>query len=248
MKKIILLATVLVSTFAQAQIISVTGHNGEPITEGYTFTTDALSGEEADLPIRVENLTEETIYVKLRMVSMVNADNMPNFSVQFCFGELCYYQVETGDTVPTGIDAAEIAPGEENPEGDHFINGYAGDVAGTDVVYNLRLVQFDAANNEIGTLMNFKYVYSTTAGITDLNGLQNLGISVKNTVVEKNMDIDATIMANLAIIDVNGKSIKNVSINEGANTIDLSGLSAGVYFAKFTTGMNKSSQIKIVKN
>lgn len=248
MKKIILLAAVLVSSFAQGQVIAVTGHNGEPITEGYTFTTNALSGEAADLPIRVENLTDETIYVKLRMVSMVNADNMLNFSVQFCFGELCYYQVESGDTVPTGIDAAEIGPGEENPEGDHFINGYGGDVAGIDVEYNLRLVQFDADNNEVGTLMNFKYVYSTTADVTDLDGLQTIGINVKNTVVESNLELEAAITANLVITDVNGKLVKTVGINEGSNSIDLSILSSGVYFAKFTTESDKVSQIKIVKN
>lgn len=252
MKKIILLAAVLVSTFAQAQIISVTGKNGQPITNDYEFVTNDLGiTGPAALPIHVSNLTGEDIYVKLRMDAMENADNMedmPGIAVQFCFGQLCYTEVEVDDVVPSGIGTAKIVADGQNDEADHFANNYPGDVEGVDVVYYMSLVQYNPDNTPGDVLLSFSYRYTTTAGVNNLDGLQNMGITVKNTVVKSNLELDAAIMANLDIIDVNGKLIKNVSINEGANTIDLSGLSAGVYFAKFTTGMNKSSQIKIVKN
>jgi hypothetical protein len=238
MKKIILIAGLLLSGLAQAQdpIIEVTGKNDEVITDGYVYETNSLEVADSEsggyLPLHVTNLTDEAIYVKLRMVSFENADGNGDSDeiiyVQFCFGTLCYFAVEEGNIVPSNITQAKIEAGSHNPNGDKFTNAYPGDVVGEPVTYNMELVQFSAEGVEIGPLVSFTFKYTPTAGTNDLNGLNNIGISVKNTVVKNQLDIDAQQNAKLELFTISGQQVKTVAIQDGSQSIDLSGLSAAV--------------------
>ena len=246
------MAAVLFTTYTQAQIIEVTGNDGEIITAGYEYVTNTLvSNQGADLPLHVKNLTNNDIYVKLRMDLVENADNMDFPStpgVQFCFGQLCYFEVQADDIVPTEIANALIPANGQNEDGNHFLNNYPGDNTGLPVKYTMTLVQYDAAGNFVTDLLTFKYIYDTTANVTDFSNLQNIGINVKNTVVKNTLDIEAAMAANLEVFDINGKMIKNMAINNGATAADLSSLNSGIYIARFTTEDNKTAQIRIVKN
>lgn len=252
MKKIILMAALLVGAMTQAQVIEVTGHEGEFITQDYVYTTNTLIGSQgADLPLHVKNLTDSDIYVKLKMDLVENGDNMDfgaGQGVQFCFGTLCYFEVESGDIVPSNIAMAKIVANGENPDGDHFLNNYEGDNTGLPVKYHMSFVQYNAENEPIGTLLEFTYVYDSTAGTTDFTSLQNIGINIQNTLVKNTLEVNANVAARLELFDVTGKKLSSFAIANGANAIDLSGLNAAVYIAKFTTEDNKASQIRIIKN
>jgi hypothetical protein len=200
------------------------------------------------LPLKVKNLTDETIYVKLRMDEMENAFNMVTNDVQFCFGTSCYITVDEGDVVPAAIAQAEILADGENPDGDKFQNSYEGDNVGQPVEYHMSLWLYGADNNPIEELVAFSYIYTPTAGTEDFTNLQNIGINVKNTVVKNTFDVDATVTTKLELFDVTGKQVSSIAVADGANSIDLSRLNAAVYIARFTTEDNKTAQIRIVKN
>lgn len=249
MKKIILVAATMLTIALQAQTVSVTGKDGITITDGYTYTTNSLNtdeGEDGYMPIVVTNLTSEDIYVKLRMDSMENAAGN-EFFIFFCFGEQCYFSVSEGSSVPSNVDQGKITAGGTNHIDDHFASGYGGDTAGQDVIYNMSLVQYDSDDTEIGTLLSFSYVYSPTANVNDIEGLSNLGINLKNTVVTDVLQLDSSITANVELFDLNGKKVQANTIKNGYQTLDLSALTPSVYIAKFTTEDNRTSQIKIVK-
>lgn len=241
MKKIILLASLLLSGLTQAQVITATG-NGEPITEGKTFTFTSLSEFESNLSLSATNVSNADINLKLKVNYFVNSDGT---EVQFCFGGDCFFMINEGDTVPSAASGVTLKPGEKNNEADHFYNNNAG--TGEKVIYNLSFVQVDDAGKEIATLLTFNYKYSATAGIDDFTALKNMGITVNNTVVKNTMDVTANLNATLELYNINGQKVKTVAITNGIQQVDLSGLSAGVYVAGFTAG-NKTSQIKIVKN
>lgn len=249
MKKFMFAAALLLTAYAQAQIIELRGKNNAIIEDGDTYITDELGVDgEASLPLKVRNLTNEDIYVKLKMNETENADNMTDFMVQFCFGTMCYTEVAEGDIVPTNIDLAIIEALGENPDGDKFANGWAGDTAGAPVVYNMALVQYNADNTPGDTLITFSYIYDPTAGVNDIEGLQNLGISVKNTIVNTTLELDAAHKATLQLFDINGKLVKTMAVAEGIQALDLSGLTTSVYIARFVTEGNKTANIRIVKN
>ena len=56
-----------------------------------------------------------------------------------------------------------------------------------------------------------------------------------------------TVIKSIQIFDINGKSVKTVSAKDSAATVDASGLSKGVYFAKVSTDTS-SETIKLIKN
>ncbi|MXN91447.1 T9SS type A sorting domain-containing protein [Flavobacterium sp. Sd200] len=242
MKKIILLALFAVSFATKAQTISLLG-NGEEITEGQVFTFTALTDRDR-VNLSVTNLSDETINLKLK----ANSVSYPtDYNIQFCFGEECFFNISTGSTVPSDADGLTLAPGESNPDGDHFLSNNPGN--GTEpVTYSLSVIQVDENGTELAILRTFSYVYSPTANINDFSALQNMGITVKNTVVKNQLELNSTLNATLQIINLNGQAVKNVAVKTGSQSVDLSSLSSAVYFARFTTDKNKTAQIKIVKN
>lgn len=249
MKKIILMAGLLITSLAQAQDITV--FNGDvEITEGYVFTSTSLDADNPDkLDIHVKNISTEDIRLKLKMVSLQNADGN-EFFIQFCFGGNCYFSVEEGTTVgPVNSNGLVLAPNEENSEDDHFFSVYPGDTNTEDVIYNIAVIEVDIDGNQIGEpLRNFSYKYSPFASVNDLNGLKNIGIAINNTVVSKTLNVNANLNAKLELFDITGKQLKTVAITNGSQSVDLSGLNAAVYIARFTTEENKTSQVRIVKN
>jgi len=253
MKKFFLLAGLLLCGLVQAQdpIISVEGNNGQEITDGYVYNSTIL-GEtgEARLGLLVTNLTESTIYVKLRLDSMENAsgNNTDTGPVQFCFQTLCYFEVDENDVVPAQISQAAIAGGSHNNINDHFSNSYAGDTPGLPVVYHMSLVQFNANGTEIGPLLSFTYRYNPNMATSDLTALKNIGVTVESTVVKSNLIVNATESGKLDIYSVNGLHLKSTVINEGIGSIDVSGLSSAVYIVNFTNKSNQTSSIRIIKN
>ena len=201
--------------------------------------------------LNVTNNTTESVNLKLRMDSMVNADNNGDddeWYIQFCFGELCYNEVAVDNAVPAGLTGKTLAPGESNHPNDKFQSWYPGDTEGQIVEYNMQLIQLDDAGNTIDVVREFTFRYNPTASVDDLAGLQNMGITVKNTVVSNMLELDSAHNATLQLFDITGKQVKEASIAEGVQAIDLSALNAAVYIAKFTTTENKTAQVRIVKN
>lgn len=242
MKKIILLAILSFSALTQAQIVSVQG-NGTEITENQTFTYSILT-ERAKLNLLVTNLSDTAINLKLK----ANSVSYPSdFNIQFCFGGECYFNISNGSTVPSEITGLTLQPQETNTALDHFWNSNPGN--GTDpVTYSLSVIQVDDNGQELAVLRTFSYVYSPTASVSDFSALQNMGITVKNTVVKNQLELTATQNTSLQLVNINGQAVKTAAVKAGSQAIDLSGLSSAVYFARFTTDKNQTAQIKIVKN
>ncbi len=245
MKKFILMAGILLCGIAQAQI-SVTGNNGQVIENGYVYTTHSLLTQ-GKLNLHVTNTSTEAINLKLRVESMEGTTGQE--TVQFCFGTQCFTNITVGKVVPTnqGPNGLTLEPGESNVNGDHFWNFDAGN--GSNIVVGLAFVQYDDNNTQIGDpLVSFTFRYEPTAGTTDFSALQNMGITLKNTVVNTQLELTASQNAKMEVYNMAGQLVKSEAITEGSYSADLSGLSAAVYIARFTNEENKSSQIRIVKN
>lgn len=246
MKKIILAAVLFVSAFAQAQI---TVWNGEVQLENdATYIYNTL-GEQNKMHFLVQNETNATINVKLKMVEAIN--NPDGLNVQFCYGGYCYNTAPQGTLAPPGPQSeyTEIPAGSNNGNTDYFYNSYAGDTPGV-VSYKMAIVHIDAAGAQVGEpIITFTYKYDpTAASTTDFTALEQMGIVVNNTIVKNTLDITANQSAKLEIVNINGQSVKTAAIANGSQSIDLSTVAAGVYFARFTTEANKTAQVKIAKN
>lgn len=247
MKKIILAAALFVSVFTQAQVSVYDGETQLENNATYTYTT---TGVQAKLHILVQNDTNETINVKLKMIEVLN--NIDGKSNQFCYGGYCFTDSAiNGMVAPPGAPSeyTQITPGSNSGTESYFFNGWAGDNTTQPVSYKMAIVYIDAAGVPTGDpIITFTYKYDPTAATTDFSALQQMGITLNSTVVKNTLDITANVTAKLQIVNTNGQVIKNVAIVNGSQSIDLSSAATGVYFARFTTEENKTAQIKFVKN
>ncbi len=246
MKKIILIAGLLFSMVAQAQLIVTS--NGNTITNGEEILFNTL-GSAAKMQILVTNNGPETVFYRLQLVSVTNNTSGIGGKagdIQLCFGALCYTDIGSTNYYPNY--AVELAAnGGHNDEADHFLNAYTGDVAG-DVVYNFRVVQVDANQAVLNEVVAFSYRYSATAATTDFAALQNMGINLGSTVINNTLDITAKQNTKLELFNINGQAVKTLTISTGTQSVDTSAIATGFYIARFTSEDNKTSQIRIVKN
>lgn len=255
MKKIILFAGLLFCSLTNAQEIVSVVNDGVEIEDGQVFTfnqTHTLQVPQ-EVKVKVTNLTDANINLKMRMESITN--NSEGQNLQFCFAAFCYNDAQEGTTVPPEMDPTPegyitLAPGASNPNGDHFASGYTGDTQGEPVEYTIVLLQVDAEGTQIGEpLRTFTYKYDANAmSVDDFNSLQNMGIALNNTIVKEELNLNSAYNATMQIYAINGQLVKTAEIRTGAQSLNLSDLNAAVYIAKFTTEENKTAQIRIVKN
>jgi len=246
MKKIILAAMLIITAFAQAQVEI---YDGEVMLENNKTYTYNVKGAEAKMHFLVHNGTNATINVKLKMEEITNNDNGEN--VQFCYGGLCYNGVYEGITAPTGgpSDYTKVLAGGNSGLENYFYNNFGGNDETQPVIYKISIINIDSAGLQLGDpIITFTYRYDALASTTDFASLERMGIKVNKTIVNNTLDITANQNIKLELININGQSVKNATITNGYQSIDLSGLSSAVYFAKFTNEENKTAQIKIVKN
>jgi len=241
----------LVSAFAQAQDPVITLFNDdEQITDGFVYNAVYNPEEPDDLNLLVTNVSDSNVRLKLKMVNIENGMNNEEM-VQFCFGGNCYFEVEEGSLVGPndgGPEGLLLEPGMSNSDGDHFFSVYQGDDTSLPVQFDMAFVSVAPDGTEGETLMTFSYRYDATLSTKEISKLQNMGISVKNTIVNSIFEIESAQPATLELFDISGKKVKNITISEGAQVIDLAGLTTAIYIAKFTNSENQTSQIRIVKN
>lgn len=251
MKKILLLAALTLGMMtAAAQQIAVTIQGGTVIPDGFNFTTNSINSPTGTMPtpnklrFHVTNLTEEDMMVGVKVIGM--SSNVTGGSVQLCYG-VCLYEIQTGYIVTGG---EVLSPGATSAsDDDHFISFTAGS-DGQPVNYQLAFIKLTA--NEDGdfieqeTLQSLTYTYSPTAS-TDTAALQQMGISIKNTVVANTAVITVNDAAAMELYSTTGAIVKTAQLVNGNNTVDLSPLSAGVYLAKFNAA-GKTAAVRIIKN
>jgi hypothetical protein len=221
--------------------------DGTPIVNGdvFTFTTlgdaeTAASSDPAYLGLKIYNSSASNINVKMRLISMTNADGS---NLQFCIDPICVGSLTVGNAYPASGSSVIPANGQ-NGNFDHFINANPGTGAGN-VEYVLKFYMVNSFGAEIGNSITFTYRYATL-GIST-NALQNAGINVKSTLVKSQFEFDATSNGKAELYDLNGRMVTSVNYISGYNYVDVSNLNAAVYILNFTNEEGKKAALKIIK-
>jgi len=248
MKKIVFLLACLTSSLAFSQM-TMKKLDGTPINNGDVFTysvignaSEVTSSDPAYLGFKIYNSSASNISVKMKVMSMTNATGS---NLQFCIDPICVGTLTVGNSYPSSSPSVIPANGQ-NGNFDHFVNGYAGN--GTSPVeYVLKFYMVNGFNAEIGTPITITYKYDPNLSTTAFNGLKSNGITLKSTLVDAQIEFDATTSGKAEIYDVNGKLVTNAVYTAGSNSIDVANLSASAYILSFTTEEGKKASLRIIK-
>ncbi|MFV0305979.1 MAG: T9SS type A sorting domain-containing protein [Moheibacter sp.] len=250
MKKIILSVLAIVSfvgtSLAQNQVYKVTDLDMNEYEDNsvHVFNvhgTFADPREDAKLHLVVSNTSSEEIFVTAEVVEITNTDGT---LAQFCIGGPsgnCFFPISVGSFYPSQ-NGGIIAPNANWGMFDYFINLDPNNLA----EYKVRFVQTDGVGNELpGTSFFLGYKYDENMGVSDIGSIAIA--EIYPTVASGFTNVTLKENAKVQVLSLEGKSVKNLSMNTGSNRIDLSGLSAGVYFVKFVgeSGMTTTSKIVV---
>ncbi len=240
MKKLIYLVVLLAGIVLQAQI-SVTKHDGTPITDNQIITYNSTVYNLAALEFFVRNNAATSTRVLIECLSMTNADGT---GFELCFGNECLASVAPNETYPSS--PVTIAAGGTNGNFDHFYNSNPGNGQIMDFVF--RFYQVDLGGNEVGNTITFTYRYNPNLAVDSFSALNAMGVRLQSTSLSNQLELTAANNIQLELIDLAGKTVRSISLTAGEQSIDVSQLTAGVYVAKFSTNEGATSNIKVVKN
>lgn len=248
MKKIFIAACLslfALSSYAQNQAYLLTDLDGNPYENNSVHTFNIHSEldsiiEAAKLPLVITNEDFEDIFVRAEIMELVNTDGSLG---QFCIGGPsgnCWNGIEQGDFYPStegGILEAAFSWG---------MNDYIMNLDPTNnVEYKLRFVQTDGAGNEIpNTNFFITYRYEEEMGVNDLQSLAFA--EIYPTVAKGFTNVNLKENAQVQILSMDGKVVRNTKMNSGTSQLDLSGLKAGVYMVAFKAETGTTHTIKVV--
>jgi hypothetical protein len=242
MKRILPLVLLFIGMSGVAQI-SLSRHNGTPITDGQIVAFNTIAFPEAEMDFYVRNLsTTVTTNVKISCEALINNDGT---GFELCFGNECLSFVEQGEVYPS--IPVILAPNGINGNFDHLLNTNAG--SGTfPKDYVFRFYQINGSGSEFSNSITMTYRYDPSLSIDDINQLETSGVIVKSTLVDNELSLDVLKPSQMTIFDITGKLVKQTKLAYGIQTVNVSNLSQGVYVLKFTSAEGGVSSKKIIKN
>jgi hypothetical protein len=243
MKKLGLLFTFLfVTTFTNAQF-TVTDYDGVQILDGDIRGFNSTVASDATLYFWINNLSpDDDIFIKIKLESITNSDGS---SFQFCFGTLCIFDVDEGQTYPTSGIPETIPAGGTNPQFDKFQNENEGNGSDYPIDYVWKFFQVDGDGNEIGESMTFTYRFDPNLSALDFDN--NLGVTLQSTIVNDFIEVKSVNQVNFEIFSLNGALINKGQVGSGINKISIPNYNKGLYFIRFSDNNNTSTFKFVVK-
>lgn len=248
MKKIVFLLACLTSSLSFSQM-TMKKLDGTPINNGDVFTysvignaSEVTSSDPAYLGFKIYNSSASNINVKMKVMSMTNATGS---NLQFCIDPICVGTITVGSSYPSSSPSVIPANGQ-NGNFDHFVNGYAGNGTAP-VEYVLKFYMVNSFGAEIGTPITITYKYDPNLSTAGFNDLKSNGIALKSTLVDTQVEFDATVGGQVEVYDVNGKLVTNAKYAAGYNSVEVSNVMAGIYILSFSTDEGKKASVRMIK-
>lgn len=240
--KLILFFAILCGFLSTAQI-SVSRVGGGLINDGDIVSFSSNTYPSASLEFHVSNASSTPTKVKIRVMSITNADGS---MMELCFGIVCLSSVHEGSAYPSTPVTIPANSTENNFN--HFFSSDPGDGTNYPIDYVFKFYQVDDSGIEIGNAITFTYRY--TGGTLNTNSFEALsakGLNLKSTLINNQIEYSASSNGTIELYDLSGKIIQSTYVNSGDGAIGAENLSNGLYILSFTNAENKKASIKISK-
>lgn len=249
MKKILLSLFTFASAagigFAQNQDYTITDLNGVEYENNSVHIYNVHGTfddpvDEAKMHLVITNNNADPIYVTAQVVEITNTDGT---LAQFCIGGPsgnCFNPIMQGSFYPNA-QGGIIEPGFTWGNFDYLINLDPTNLS----EYKLRFVQTDGSGNETpDTDFFLTYRYDETMSTADINTVAIA--EVYPTVAKGFTTVNLKENAQVQILNMQGKVVKSLNLNSGESTLNLNGLSSGVYMVQFKGTSGTTTTTKVI--
>lgn len=246
MKKVVLTAvlsfTFACSLSAQFRLMNMnhTEETGDDtqINDGDVVIFNTADYEEAKLKFLTYNDSGNDMFVRVECEGLTNTNGS---LMELCYGS-CYTGIETFVGYPLDNPIYVAPGGHQGILADYFSNT---DGNSELVEYNFRFFQTDIDGFEIpDTSFRFTYRYDGTMSVSDANTIAIA--QVYPTVVKGYTSVTLKENASVKVLNLEGKSVRNLNMKSGNSQLDLSGLSAGVYLIQFKGDSGLTTTTKVI--
>lgn len=241
MKKILFLSLCMLGLTSYAQI-SVLRGDGSPINEGDIISYSTTAYPQANLDFHIHNGGASATLVRMRAVSITNSTGS---ALELCIGPVCLSSIHSGSAYPSS--AFSIPANSTDIYANHIWNADAGDGVNYPMDFTFKVYQLDGSGNEIGNSVTFTYRYTGALSTNTFGSLTQTGLSLKGTLVQNQIEYNATTNGTISVLDTNGRIVKSTSVTIGDGIISTENLSNGFYILEFTNQDKKTASIKILK-
>lgn len=240
MKRIFLLASVLVSAVGFSQIV-LERHNGTVVNNGQVMAFNTTTAPAAEFDFHVRNTGSAPTNVRINCTTLVNNDGA---GFELCFASECLASVEEGTNYPINTPYLTVAPGGTSGNDGHFLNTpFSSITAPYPKDYSFRFFQVGGGNT-----IDVTYRFDPNLSTDDINQLQASGVIVKSTNVKDELVLDVLKSTSMSIFDLNGKLVHASKLNYGIQTVNVSNLMSGIYVISFVNEQGNASSKKFIKN
>lgn len=215
--------------------------NGNVYESGDVYTTNSLVFEESSLDYRIFNSTNEDIFMRAEITSIVGNDGS---DYEFCLG-LCYVGVSQGQIFPPNGATLQIDANGDIGPGNHIWYGGNVDPA---TVTELTIRYFQSTEDgttQIGDDFFFTYKYDPDFLGTD--NVAALDFNITSTVIANALEIRVAEDMQVTIYDLRGRTVKNEMISAGLQRINMSDLAAQAYIVQLKNNNNVTQTARVVK-
>ncbi|OYU85005.1 MAG: hypothetical protein CFE24_04230 [Flavobacterium sp. BFFFF2] len=233
------IAILCVGFCAQAQL-SLTRHNGTPITPGQVAVITTIAYPDAELDFYVHNNGTAPANVRINCMQLINADGL---AFELCFANECLSYVEEGTNYPINSPYLTLAPGAHSGNDGHFLNTAIG-TAPYPKDYVFRAYEVGNVNNYV----DITYRFDPTLSTQQVNQLKDTGILLASTLVKD--DIQLEVVKNsthIQIIDLQGKVVFESTLAYGKHNITTQNWASGMYVLQLVDDYQNKSSLKIIK-
>lgn len=248
MKHFYFLSLFFIYCLVNAQLTIINLSDNSQINDGDVFNFDQLATSpnpnesQGKLKFKITNSsTTESIRVLGQIVSFSNTDGTGS---QFCIQPSCFFDMSVGQNIPN--NPLDLTPGEDNGNFDSFYNSNPGDGVNYPISYTIRFYMLDDNDQEVGDDIEVTYNYTPENFSNRGFEPKDLGINIKNTIIDEFFNFSANEPISFSLVDISGKKVLSRNLNAGEHQENFSNISNGNYIVVFKNNNGQQSSLRIV--
>lgn len=215
------------------------------ITDRDILETQSTEQSSAELFFEIKNETDAPLDLRLKVISIDNTDGK---NISLCFAGDCQNNIYKNAVYPARKEFVTVPAGDVIAYDQNKIwnKNEAGINKGEDITLIFEIQEIERSTLYVKNALQFTYQYKPVK--PKVISAKEVNVSIQNTLIKGGkLILDTREPVSIQIYNLIGRQVKNLNLETGLNTIDISDLSAQIYLVRLQnrTGLTKTRKIVV---